>query len=228
MNPIISITDLVARVKDKEVISDLTLEIIPGQVVAISGKNGSGKSSLAMTLLGSEQYEVKSGKISFMGEDLLKMSIDERARSGLYVAWQNPVAIPGVSVFTLCKAMCEAREIKIKSLVAFKEELEQLAERVGLTKQHIGRSVNDGFSGGERKRLELLQILLIKPRLVVLDEVDSGLDVQGRELILSVIDELRKDEAGVLVISHYEQLLKQIKVDTAWEMVNGRLYAWVS
>lgn len=228
MTPIIKIKNLTVGIADKEVISDLGLEINPGQVISIGGKNGSGKSSLAMTLLGNDQYTIKHGEIAFLGKNLLAMTVDERARNGLYVAWQNPVSVPGLSVFALGKAMCEARGRKINSLAAFKDELEQLAERVGLTKSHIGRSVNDGFSGGERKRLELLQILLLKPKLVVLDEVDSGLDVQGRELILSVIDELRKDGAGVLVISHYEQLLKQIQIDAAWEMKDGRLFAGVS
>lgn len=222
---LLTITDLSVNVTDKQVIDGVSANISRGQIVLLTGPNGSGKSSLANTLLGNSFWQVTGGAIAFDGRDLLSMTPDERARSGLYVAWQSPVAIPGISVFTLCKAAYEAVGNKIDSVVAFKKQLDVFAERVGLTKEHIGRSVNEGFSGGERKRLELLQMLLLQPKLVVLDEIDSGLDEVGRAMVVAIIQELQKQGTAAIVISHYKDLLRSMRVDARWEMKHGRLHA---
>lgn len=220
---LLEIKELAVEVVNKRVIEELTVNVRRGEIVLLTGPNGSGKTSLAQTLMGNRQYIVTSGTVKMNDQDLLKMSPGERARSGLFVAWQAPVTIPGVSVFTICKTAYEARGMEITSVVEFKKELERLAERVGLTKEHIGRSVNEGFSGGERKRLELLQILLLLPKLVVLDEIDSGLDEAGRGLVVEIIQELKSKGTAIVVISHYKNLLDSVKVEQKWEMSHGRL-----
>lgn len=214
---------LSVRVAGKRVVDEASAKVSGGEIVGITGSNGSGKSSLAMTILGSEEYEIVEGSIKYEGKELGGMRIEERARSGILVAWQNPVTLTGVSVFSLCRAAYEAVWGPVESLVKFKKQVEMTLERVGLTAEYVGRGVNEGFSGGEKKRLELLQILLLKPKLVVLDEIDSGLDVSGRKLLLEIIKELQQQETTVIVISHYEQLLKELKVTQKWVMQNGKL-----
>lgn len=228
MSEILTITSLSAVIENKSVLNGVSAKLKPSQIMAIIGANGGGKSSLAQVLLGNPEYEIKQGEIVYDGVDLIKLSVDERARRGLYVAWQNPVTIPGVTVFALCKAAYEARGEKIDSLSSFKQKLEKLALEVGLTEAHISRFVNDGFSGGEKKRLELLQLLILKPKLVVLDEIDSGLDKSGRELIIKIIKQLKDGGASFIVISHYEQLIEKIKAEIVMEMVNGQLHPRIS
>lgn len=225
--PLLDIKNLSVEVEGKRVIEGLAARVIEGEVVLLTGPNGSGKSSLANTLLGSKQWTVTRGQVMFEGRDLLAMTPDERARAGVMVAWQTPVTIPGVSVFTLCKAALSARGNKIGSVVEFKRKLDTLALRVGLTAEHIGRAINEGFSGGERKRLELLQLLLLEPRLVVLDEIDSGLDEGGRRMVGEVVQEQKARGCAVIVISHYKDLLDPALIDTRWEMRRGRLQTGV-
>lgn len=218
------VSGLFVKVDGKQVLKEVKLKINPGEVVVLSGPNGSGKSSLVNTLLGDPKFEVQdSAKVEFWGRDLLAMSVDERARAGLYVAWQNPVVIPGVSVFNLCKSSYEAMGGKIEKLTEFKRTTEELAERVGLKKEHVSRSVNEGFSGGERKRLELLQLLLLKPKLAILDEIDSGLDLGGVKALGQIVEEMQKRGTGFVIITHNKRLLEEIRVDKTWEMKDGRI-----
>lgn len=228
MSEILTITSLSAVIANKSVLNGVSAKLKPSQIMAIIGANGGGKSSLAQVLLGNPEYEIKQGEIVYDGVDLFTLNVDERARRGLYVAWQNPVTIPGVSVFALCKAAYEARGEKIDNFSEFKQKLEKLALEVGLTELHIGRFVNDGFSGGEKKRLELLQLLLLKPKLVVLDEIDSGLDKSGRELIIKIIKQLKDGGTSFIIISHYEQLIEKIKAEIVMEMKNGQLLTRIS
>lgn len=222
------------------VVKGVSFEIDEGEVMVLTGANGSGKSSLAQVLMGHTVYSIWPRKPDFQvasatcehteeirvelgGKDLLEMSMDERSRAGLYLAYQNPIEIPGVKVFTMCKAMYESHGHKIDSMVKFGEKLEQLALRVGLTKEHVARDVNTGFSGGEKKRLELLQLLLLEPKLVILDEIDSGLDKEGRQIVIEVVREMRDRGVAFLIITHYDEWLKELDATKTLIMKNGQL-----
>lgn len=230
---VLTICNLRVTVGSKLVLQGVNLEIRKGEVQALLGNNGSGKSSLAMTLMGDVRYNVTTNEqtnkptVLFEGKDLLAMTPDARARAGLYVAWQSPVSIPGVSVFSLCKTSYEAQGKKINKLTEFKQKLEELAERVGLTPDHVGRSVNGGFSGGERKRLEMLQLLLLLPKLVILDEIDSGLDADGLKMVAEVIREMKARGTSFMLITHNKRVLEDLKIDKTWEMKNGQLQSRV-
>ena len=221
------VENLSVAVEGKIVLGEFGLEVRASEVVALTGPNGSGKTSFAQVLMGNPKYEVvssksKDTKVSFDGKNLLKMTTDERARAGVFVVWQSPVMIPGVSVFSLCKASCEAGKMmgEFKTLVEFKKHLEGLAVRVGLSKEYVGRGVNEGFSGGERKRLELLQLLLLKPKLAVLDEIDSGLDVRGVEILKEIVGEMKLAGTSFVLITHSKKLLDDLKVDKTWKITN--------
>lgn len=221
--PLLFVKNLQVTVDEKVVVDQLSLELSAGETVFLMGANGSGKSSLANVLMGNPNYRVSEGEITFNGKDLLSMSSDERAKDGLFVAWQNPISIPGVSVFNLCRASYEALGNKIESLTEFKNKLEDLAVKVGLTAKHIARNINEGFSGGEKKRLELLQLLLLKPKLAVLDEIDSGIDSEGIKMTVQVIEEMKKQGTSVILITHNKKLLEDVVADQTWEMAHGRL-----
>lgn len=224
--PLLDVSGMTVVVAGKAVTSSVDMEIAPGEIHMIMGENGSGKSSLTQALMGNLEYKVSditAAKILFEGKDLLAMSSDERAKSGLYIAWQSPVSIPGVSVFSLCKAGHEARGSKIAKLTEFKKHLEDLALQVGLTPDYISREVNVGFSGGERKRLELLQLLLFKPKLAILDEIDSGLDFTGVRMFKVIVDEMRKKGTSFIIITHNKKTLDDLAVDKTWEMKRGKL-----
>ena len=219
MEELLQIVNLSVEVEGKRVIADFNLRVGKNEVVALMGKNGSGKTTLAQVLMGDRRYQISEHcKVLYRGKDLLKLDITERARLGMLVAWQNPVTIPGVSVFSVCKTSYEIGRGKIEKLTEFKKELESLAIRVGLTKKHVGRNMNDGFSGGEKKRLELLQLLLLQPSLAILDEVDSGIDAKGVEMVAEVINEMKKTGTSFLLITHNKKMLEEIEVDEIVEM----------
>lgn len=220
---LLEIVNLEVSVDSKIVLRDFAMKVSRGQVVALMGANGSGKSSLAMTLMGNSEYRIENSgesQVLFEGRDLLKMSVDERSRGGLYVGWQNPITIPGVSVFNLCKSSYEAHGYKIQKLVEFKQKLEELAVKVGLTKEYVSRNVNEGFSGGERKRLELLQLLLLKPKLAILDEIDSGLDSGGVKILIKIVTQMKQAGTAFVIITHSKKLAKEIGVEAIWKTTN--------
>lgn len=235
-NVLLEVVNLTVSVDSKIVLRDFSIKVRDGEVVALLGANGSGKSSLANFLLGNPKYEIRnpkqirntkptSPKIIFEGKNLLKMRVDERAKAGFFVAWQSPIMIPGVSVFSLCKTAYELRGKKIEKLIDFKQKLEKLAIKVGLGKEYVSRGVNEGFSGGERKRLELLQLLLLEPKLAILDEIDSGLDPNGVERLVRIINKMKTVGTSFILITHNKKLLNEVETDQTWEMRHGQLQA---
>lgn len=230
---LLDIKSLSVSVENKQVLRGLNLRIERGEVHLLMGANGSGKSSLANIIMGNANYKVTANQqtnkssVNFEGKDLLEMSADQRARAGVFVVWQNPVAIPGVNVFSLCKAGYESQGKTIGKLTEFKQKLEELAMHVGLSSEHISRGVNEGFSGGERKRLELLQLLLLAPKLAIIDEIDSGLDAKGIQLVVETINTMKQAGTSFILITHNKTLLTKVLVDKIWEMNHGTLSAGV-
>ena len=220
---LLRIDKLEAEVAGKRVLNGVSMEIDRGEVVVLIAVNGSGKSSFARVLAGSNQYEVVGGEVELEGKNLLKMKMDERAKVGIFLAYQNPVALPGVKVFILCKTAHEAQGNRIESVVEFKKKIEDLLVRVGLPREYVGREVNEGFSGGEKKRLELLQLLLLQPKLAILDEIDSGMDVQGRQKVREIVSEMQSKGTAFLVITHYDDLLEKDQITRTQTMKHGRV-----
>jgi Fe-S cluster assembly ATP-binding protein len=221
--PLLSIQDLHAKVEDKEILKGVNLEIFPGEIHAIMGRNGSGKSTLSYTLMGHPRYTVTAGKILFKGEDIVEMSPDQRARLGLALAFQYPVAIPGVSVSNFLRASTNAvrgKEIPVKE---FRAELKEKMKSLGVPNEFLSRYINDGFSGGEKKRLEILQLALLKPALAVLDETDSGLDIDALKTVSEGINTLANPETAVLLITHYQRILNYVEPQFVHVFQDGRI-----
>lgn len=223
----ISIKNLHASVDGKEILRGLNLEVKAGEVHAIMGPNGSGKSTLASVLAGREDYEVTEGEVSFGGKDLLDMSAEDRAREGLFLAFQYPVEIPGVSNINFLKtAINEIREykglgpIEPKEFLALVKEKQKLVELDG---KLANRSVNEGFSGGEKKRNEIFQMAMLEPKLAILDETDSGLDIDALRIVANGVNLLRNEGRSFIVVTHYQRLLDYIVPDYVHVLYNGRI-----
>ncbi len=223
----IKIENLHASIGDKEILKGLNLEVKAGEVHAIMGPNGAGKSTLASVLAGREDYEVTEGSVSFNGIDLLELAPEDRAREGLFLAFQYPVEIPGVSnVNFLRTALNEIREyrgqesISAKDFMALVREKSQLVE---LDAKLASRSVNEGFSGGEKKRNEIFQMAMLEPKLAVLDETDSGLDIDALRIVANGVNTLKNPENATIVITHYQRLLDYIVPDFVHVMYQGRI-----
>lgn len=221
------IKNLIAKIDNKQILNGLSLDVKPGEVHAIMGPNGSGKSTLASVLAGREEYEVMGGEVSFNGEDLLEMSPEERARKGLFLAFQYPVEIPGVSNANFLKtALNEVRKANGKDPLDSKEFLILMKERmkwVEMDKSMTQRSVNEGFSGGEKKRNEVFQMAMLEPTLSVMDETDSGLDIDALRIVANGVNALRNKERSFIVITHYQRLLEYIVPDFVHVLYNGRI-----
>lgn len=223
----ISIKNLHASVEGKEILSGLSLEVKAGEVHAIMGPNGSGKSTLASVLAGREAYEVTAGEVKFNGKDLLELSPEDRAREGLFLAFQYPVEIPGVSNINFLKtAINEIREynglgpIEPKEFLALVKEKQKLVELDG---KLANRSVNEGFSGGEKKRNEIFQMAMLEPKLAILDETDSGLDIDALRIVANGVNQLRSAGRSFIVVTHYQRLLDYIVPDHVHVLYNGRI-----
>ena len=223
----IEIKNLHANIEGKEILKGLTLTVNSGEVHAIMGPNGAGKSTLASILAGREEYEVTEGEVIFEGEDLLELSTEERAHLGLFLAFQYPVEIPGVSnVNFLRTAINEIRDAKGEEAISAKDFMALVREKskiVELDSKLASRAVNEGFSGGEKKRNEILQMAMLEPKMCILDETDSGLDVDAMKLVAEGVNSLRNAERGFLVITHYQRLLDHIKPDVVHIMAEGRI-----
>jgi Fe-S cluster assembly ATP-binding protein len=220
----LSIRDLHVSVEDAEILRGVDLTIRAGETHAIMGPNGSGKSTLAYAVAGHPKYTVTSGSITLDGADVLEMSVDERARAGLFLAMQYPVEVPGVSVSNFLRSAATAvREEAPKLRLWVKEQKEAMA-RLGMDPAFAERSVNEGFSGGEKKRHEILQLELLQPKIAVLDETDSGLDVDALRIVSEGVNRVRETgETGVLLITHYTRILNYIKPEQVHVFVKGRI-----
>lgn len=223
----LQIRELVASVEGKQILKGLNLEIKPGEVHAIMGPNGAGKSTLGNVLTGREGYEVESGDIRFNGEDLLDLDIEERARAGLFLAFQYPVEIPGVSNMEFLKAAVDARREHMKqealSSFDFMKVAREASAKVSLDAGFLKRGVNEGFSGGEKKRNEILQMMMLEPSLCVLDETDSGLDIDALQVVADGVNAMRNSERSFIVVTHYQRLLDYIVPDYVHVLAGGRI-----
>ena len=227
MDKLLVIKDLHAGIEGKEILKGINLEVNAGEVHAIMGPNGSGKSTLASVLAGREDYEVYKGEVYFKGKDLLKMKPEERAREGIFLAFQYPVEIPGVSIMTFLKTALEEvykhRGLEPLSAVEFLKYIREKKELVEFDSKLENRAVNAGFSGGEKKKNEILQMAVLDPVLAILDETDSGLDIDALRIVANGVNKMRREDNAFIVITHYQRLLNYIVPDIVHVLYNGRI-----
>lgn len=223
----LKIEDLHASIDDKEILKGINLEVKPGEVHAIMGPNGSGKSTLASVLAGREDYEVTKGKVTYREQDLLELAPEERAREGIFLAFQYPVEIPGVSTTNFLKtAINQIREHKgldPYDAVTFLKEMKEKMKLVDIDQALLSRSLNEGFSGGEKKRNEIFQMAMLEPTLAILDETDSGLDIDALRIVADGVNKLKTKDNATIVVTHYQRLLDYIVPDYVHVLYNGRI-----
>lgn len=223
----LSIKDLQASVEDNQILKGINLEVKPGEVHAIMGPNGSGKSTLASVLAGKEDFEVNGGKVEFNNKDLLDLSPEDRANEGLFLAFQYPVEIPGVSTTNFLKTALNAKRehqgLEPLDAVSFLKHIKEKMALVELDQSLMNRSLNEGFSGGEKKRNEIFQMAVLEPKLAVLDETDSGLDIDALKIVANGVNQFRSDDNAVIVVTHYQRLLDYIVPDYVHVLYNGKI-----
>jgi len=223
----LKINNLHASIDDKGILRGINLEVKPGEVHAIMGPNGSGKSTLASVIAGKEEYEVTEGNIIFEGEDIEELAAEERAHKGVFLSFQYPIEIPGVSVTNFIKtAINETRKAKGLADMPAKDMLKMIREKAELLeidRKFLSRSLNEGFSGGEKKRNEIFQMAMLEPKLAILDETDSGLDIDALRIVASGVNKLKSNNNAVVVITHYQRLLDHIVPDFVHVLYNGRI-----
>jgi Fe-S cluster assembly ATP-binding protein len=229
MTPLLKITDLHVSIDDKPILNGLNLTVNSGEVHAIMGPNGSGKSTLANVLAGREEYKVEKGTIEYDGRNLFDMEVDERALNGIFLAFQYPVEIPGVSNSNFLKSVINAQRVyrglpEFNALEMLKFIRQKMAA-IEMDETLLKRSLNDGFSGGEKKRNEILQMSLLEPKLSILDETDSGLDIDALKIVADGVNRLRSPERSFIVVTHYQRLLNHIVPDFVHVLSNGRIVA---
>jgi Fe-S cluster assembly ATP-binding protein len=223
------VRNLHVSIEDKPILKGLNLIVNQGEVHAIMGPNGTGKSTLAYTLMGHPSYQVTEGEVIFKGQDILALKADERSRLGLFLAFQYPVAIPGVSLANFLRTALNARRKALNTqdkgipVPEFRKILKQKMELLKMDPVFAGRYLNDGFSGGEKKRAEILQMATLQPEIAILDETDSGLDIDALRIVAEGVNALRGPELGVMVITHYQRILNYIKPDVVHVMLDGRI-----
>ena len=223
----LSIKNLHAEIEDKQILKGLNLEVKPGEIHAIMGPNGSGKSTLSSVIAGHEDYEVTQGEIIYEGEDILEKSVEDRARDGIFLAFQYPIEIPGVSNINFLRAaLNEIRQSKGEKDISAKDFMQRVRDKsklVKLDQSLASRSVNEGFSGGEKKRNEIFQMAMLEPKLSILDETDSGLDIDALKIVANGVNTLKTKDNATIVITHYQRLLDYIVPDFVHVLYNGKI-----
>lgn len=223
----LKIKNIHARVEEKAILNGINLEVKPGEVHAIMGPNGSGKSTLASVLAGREDFEVTEGSIEFLGKDLLSMAPEDRAREGIFLAFQYPVEIPGVSTINFMKtALNKIREYRGQDTldaVSFLTLMKEKIKLVEIDQSLLKRSLNEGFSGGEKKRNEIFQMAMLEPKLAILDETDSGLDIDALRIVANGVNKLRSKDNATIVVTHYQRLLEYIVPDYVHVLYKGKI-----
>lgn len=223
----LKIKDLYAGLEGKDILQGINLEVKAGEVHAIMGPNGSGKSTLASVIAGKEEYEVTRGYITFENEDISELDPEERAHKGIFLSFQYPVEIPGVSVTNFIKtAINETRKAKGKEDMPASEMLKMIKEKADMLeidRKFLSRSLNEGFSGGEKKRNEVFQMAMLEPKLAILDETDSGLDIDALKIVANGVNKLKSEDNAVVVITHYQRLLDYIVPDFVHVLMNGKI-----
>ena len=226
-HPVLQVRDLRVQIGERTVLESVSLDVAAGSLTVLMGANGSGKSTLGMALAGHPHYQVQGGQALLAGQDLLALPAHERARSGLFLSFQSPPDVPGVKnnlfIRTALNAVHEARGQQPLDAFDFLASAKQAAQELGLPQAMLGRPVNEGFSGGERKRNELLQLALLQPRLALLDEIDSGMDVDGVRAVVALVQKLREQGTAFIVVSHYLHLIEQLQPDTVLRLDQGRI-----
>ncbi len=223
----LKINNLHARIGNKSILNGIDLEVNPGEVHAIMGPNGSGKSTLASVIAGKEEYELRQGQIIFEDEDISELSADERAHKGLFLSFQYPVEIPGVTVTNFIKtALNETRKAKGQADMPANEMLKHIrkkSEMLEIDRKFLSRSLNEGFSGGEKKRNEIFQMAMLEPKLAILDETDSGLDIDALRIVANGVNKLKNKDNATVIITHYQRLLDYIIPDFVHVLYNGKI-----
>lgn len=223
----LSIKNLHAKIEDNQILNGLNLEVKPGEVHAIMGPNGSGKSTLASVLAGREEFEVTDGTVEYLGKDLLALAPEERAHEGVFLAFQYPVEIPGVSTINFMKTAVnqvrEARGQQPLDAVSFLGVMKEKMKLVEIDQSLLNRSLNEGFSGGEKKRNEIFQMAMLEPKLAILDETDSGLDIDALRIVANGVNKLRNKNNAIIVVTHYQRLLEYIVPDFVHVLYKGKI-----
>ncbi len=223
----LKVNGLKASIEGKQILNGLNIEVKPGEIHAIMGPNGSGKSTLASVLAGREEYEIEGGTVEFQGKDLLELSADERAKEGIFLAFQYPVEIPGVSTTNFLKtAVNEVRKYRGQEeldAVHFLKFMKEKMEIVEIDQSLLSRSLNEGFSGGEKKRNEIFQMSLLEPKLCILDETDSGLDIDALKIVSNGVNQYKSKDNAFIVVTHYQRLLEYIVPDYVHVLYKGRI-----
>lgn len=224
LDQLLKIENLTVQVEEKEILHNIHLDIRKGETHVLMGPNGAGKSTLGYTLMGNPRYEATDGKIMFCGKDITKESADKRAKEGMFLSFQNPLEVAGISLSSFIKNSVEQRKGSRIRMWDFKKELKKAMELLNMDESYALRDLNIGFSGGEKKKAEILQLLMLNPKLAILDETDSGLDVDAVRTVSQGIETYQKEKDGaLLIITHSTRILESLKVDYAHILVNGRI-----
>lgn len=221
--PLLTVEQLRVSIEGKEILNGLDLQVSRGQTHALMGPNGSGKSTLSFVLMGHPKYQVTGGRILYQGQEVTALTADERAKRGMFLAFQYPTAIPGVTITNFLRASLRAIRGGDVSVKEFRQLVKAQLKALGIADSFMNRYVNDGFSGGEKKRLEILQMAVLSPALAVLDETDSGLDIDALKTVAAGINAFRSPQRGILLITHYQRLLNYVKPDVVHVMMDGHI-----